>query len=364
MIIPNPNGTSQGPAKAAPGVLSIKPNGKVTKVTKSASKATKPTASHHDSHDLQQAGITPNSELQPIPQSVARVENSMPTPAPKGRNARSTISIMDQDIDSLEYACLQIRSEVDCRSFYNTMNQKAGKKRVNGNQKKNPFAGRLEAPEFPLPARAKPATPLPVKQDPDPIPEFTQKVDQYFEELLIGPRGFHGKIHIRVEFGRIILNNVKPMHIADKEMPDLTLSEKELRQIIEPGPNAYQGAIRPTTHFTNVLTTAAKEIDGLLSTTSKGKLLWERKVENWGVVYEFMFRDPKSGGLFSIEIDGERFKAKIKVLREFGDIFIHGTKRHWDFRISATGDDGTTNAEHQERYGGLVDRLLDTLYIP
>ncbi|CAG8975536.1 hypothetical protein HYALB_00005604 [Hymenoscyphus albidus] len=308
------------------------------------------------------------SVLRPTFHNTQSQPNGIQAPVQSPNNVasnRSEVTVQEADQSLLEI--VQREPEELSRDYYLTMNQKAPNRRAAGNQsKKNvPFAGRLEVPDFiaPIRPRSHVARPIASNPDPDPLPRFASEVNNYFPLLLADVRGFNGRVHIRLEFGRIMINNVKQSHIADRDGSSGTLTERNLQNILNT--SQYRNSVPTNTSFTNALTTAPEEVDFLLTTKSKESLIWNGKCDSWGVMYRLVFHDVELQSRFSVEIDGERFKAKIRTQpqRDFGEIYIHGTKRHWDCRISVTGDDGDTNPLYKDRYSALVKKILDTLYI-
>ncbi len=247
---------------------------------------------------------------------------------------------------------MQAFSETGSRIFRNTMNQRAPKPRI------NPFAGRLDGPGAPV---------LPIHDSKsemnsvDPLPSFTEDVNASFNELMRGLRGYQGHVTVQLQFGRIILGNVHSKHISTKER-DKLLSARDLQNLLL---NSAEHS--PTAHFTDILTTVPAEIQYMIGLKARdGKNLWESKVFSWEVTYEFIFFDNSTAEItrvpFMIEINGETFATQVKTRRSLGDMYVHGTKRHWDFKIAAVGHGNSRILE--EKYGDLATILVASLYIP
>lgn len=66
---------------------------------------------------------------------------------------------------------------------------------------------------------------------------------------------------------------------------------------------------------------------------------------------------------FIIHIDGETFETTIKKQRPLGEVYVHGTKRNWDLRISAVGNE-TYDEAYATQYEGLAAAIKDSLFIP
>jgi hypothetical protein len=61
-------------------------------------------------------------------------------------------------------------------------------------------------------------------------------------------------------------------------------------------------------------------------------------------------------------MNAETFQAILTEPRDLGNIYTHGTKRAWDFRIAAFGGERTEMTD--QKYGEVVDSLKRSLYIP
>jgi hypothetical protein len=243
---------------------------------------------------------------------------------------------------------IQYVDEVTTRTFHNTMTQMAPKPK-----KPTSHARRLELPS---PPRMKEPSKVEVA---DPLPEFVQVLEASFAEMMKGIQGFRGKIVVQAEFGRVLLRNIKPSHLTTKER-DHPLDAMFLHHLLTSGSEAA-----PLTFFTKPLTILPADIQYLVEMKGKsGDDLWEHRLFDWDVKYEFFCQDQKAVDytLFTIEFDGEKFDWEIKTRRDLGNVYINGAKRHWDVRISATGYE--INKEDQEKYAELASAIEASLYIP
>lgn len=244
----------------------------------------------------------------------------------------------------------QLVPEPETRVFHRTMNQRAPKP-----TKLNHFAGRLERPFSP----PKSTTSSKSNSLTDPLPDFIEEINQSFKELMTGLRGYRGKVVVQAEFGRIILGRFHPkqLSVGSKEhLLDGAYLQKILLEPTEYG---------PTVDFTSVLTAVPAEIQYMVNLKGKGdQNLWEmNKVAKWNTTYEFVFTDPRDL-LYPvmIEIDAETFIAQIKARCRLGNLFIHGTKRHWDVKVAAIGYGN--NRALEDKYGDLATAIQSSLYIP
>ena len=244
----------------------------------------------------------------------------------------------------------QFVREPETRVFHQTMKQRA--------PKPNPyhFASRLERPFSPPRSIASSQS---GKTSADPLPDFVEELNQSFKELLSGLRGYRGKVVVQAEFGRIILGRCHPKWITkgeDHHFLDNAFLQKMLVEPTEYG---------PTADFTSVLTTIPAEIQYMVNMKDEvGQNLWQAdKVSRWSTTYEFVFTDPRNP-LYPvmIEIDAETFVAQIKTRCRLGNLFIHGTKRHWDLKVAAIGYGNSRILK--EKYGELATALQTSLYIP
>ncbi|KAK0119916.1 hypothetical protein ONS95_011341 [Cadophora gregata] len=285
------------------------------------------------------------------------------------RHNNVQLSLLDEDdpvLESLEYKILdpifkrpgfqmqtekeQSEHEPDNRVFHQTMKQRA--------PKPNPhhFASRHERP-FSPPMSA--ASSQPGKSLTDPLCDLVEEMNQSFRELLAGLRGYRGKVVVQAEFGRIILGRLHPKWItqgSDHHLLDGVFLHKMLIQPTEYG---------PTADFTSVLTTIPAEIQYMVNMKGRGEQnLWQADiVSGWSTTYEFVFTDPRDP-LYPvmIEIDAETFVAQIKARCRLGNLFIHGTKRHWDLKVAAIGYGNSQILEN--KYGELATAIQATLFIP
>ncbi|PMD26780.1 hypothetical protein NA56DRAFT_654562 [Hyaloscypha hepaticicola] len=278
---------------------------------------------------------------------ISVMDFSDPIMQPMSPNTHTTQSPKTSRLDSEN---LQLLSETETRTFHNTMNQRAPK------PKPNPYAGRLpELPQKPSRKNADWAKIIPVI---DPIPEFIQEMEENFLYLMQPAQGFRGKVHVQAEFGRILLNSINRKHITPKGATDNTKSSEQLQSIFGSDDFAF---------FTNVLSTSPGEMPYLLNLTDgKGNGLWDMTEQAaWTVEYDFCFIDRHAShgkSRFRVVIDGENFAMRIEKARPLHDIYVHGTCRHWDIKISATGIESGESL--MQKYDSLAQAILSSLHVP
>jgi hypothetical protein len=320
------------------------------------------------------------------PLSPTRISGG--TPSNTSTRAHSQDSESGEALSKTER--LQESDEASTRKYFNTMNQKAprpGQKKKTTSKTPGEFAARLGysiSPPKPAPKkkgwedlRGPNGNPLrihvPVEiaaPKVDPSPEFIMEVNSNFEEMMKGVRGFRGEVLVHAEFGRIILKNIASKYVTHAEKQERLHKRHTLVQVLEPEPQ--KGALLPYTFFSKVLTTIPADINHLVDMKdSKGQKLWAKKL-SWKVNYQFLGRDESiidfNANSFIIDVDAENFKWIVKKHpRTLGEINIHGTKRNWDFRISAVGNesfDESCDECYKCNCGELADAIKKSLYVP
>ncbi|KAG4439592.1 hypothetical protein IFR05_004940 [Cadophora sp. M221] len=320
------------------------------------------------SHQLPQIHTRSASQTSTVPLPGRSISGPLFSESVARRN-RVQMSLLDEEdpvIESLQAGILepvprvwglqnqtekkQLVPESETRIFHRTMNQRAPRP-----TKLNPFAGRLERPFSP----PKSTTSSKSNSPTDPLPEFVEEINQSFKELMTGLRGYRGKVVVQAEFGRIILGRFHPKQLSVKGKDHLLDGAYLQKILLEP--TEYG----PTVDFTSVLTAVPAEIQFMVNMKGSGdQNLWEmNKVSKWNTSYEFVFTDPRDP-LYPVmvEIDAETFIAQIKARCRLGNIFIHGTKRHWDVKVAAIGYGN--NRALEDKYGDLATAIQSSLYIP
>jgi hypothetical protein len=254
---------------------------------------------------------------------------------------------------------LQPTNEVSTRRFHNTMYQKAPRPNSSRNAKPQQFKAQLLLPSPPRTRQPKPQdTPKLI----DPLPSFVKEMNINFQGLINkNLRAFRGRITVRVEFGRILIQKVRLA--AEKESRNELLQECD-KVLSLLGSLPYTGHIQSETHFSNKLTTVTEEIKYLIDMkNSDGSRLWDQ-LQHWEVKYEFLYhaKNAQYWAPFTIEMDAETFDTVLMEPRDFGSVYAHGINRAHDFRIAAFGGESTEAIE--AKYGKLVRDLKDSLYIP
>ena len=307
-------------------------------------------------------------------------------------NQETLISIFDEDISMLSVPVLQpLPREIDLlshdlvdtsiynpvhhtvqqnenlhgtdedvtRTFQTTPNQKAQKavqKSRNKFLKKNCSTGRLELPNVPVFRQTTLRIDAPRI---DPVPHFISELASSYNELLQGLRGFQGELVVQADFGRILLKNVLPKHIAQGEQQSSYDPDHALAYLKNPH-------VTPLAIFTKVLTVLPADIIYLVATKDRqGNFMWKQDLPLCDVFYEILCIDHRpshNSQPFSIEVHGEKLLCLAKTRRDFGAIHVHGVKRYWDFRISATGMEAETNRD--SAYQDFAKVIENSLQIP
>ncbi|KAI9647347.1 hypothetical protein NHQ30_003732 [Ciborinia camelliae] len=233
----------------------------------------------------------------------------------------------------------QLEDETDTRVFHKTMGQKASSNKQ----------------EVPKPMNV-----------PEPQESFLRDVAGTFGVLLAPVRGFHGKVKVHLNFGRILLGNL-PVKIVSKGDVNRPFDEDFITShLCPPRELEIRQGDGPELFFTDVLSTL--EADTIFLSNLKdreGSRLWSEKSTEWKVIYEFTCEEIHTNNIFTIEIDAETFETHIVVLRKFGEIDVHGTMRHWDLKIAVDGiEDEKEIRDNWPGYDNLATEIQRTLYIP
>lgn len=244
----------------------------------------------------------------------------------------------------------QANDEITTRTYHNTMTLLA--------PKRNPYAGRLEAPSF---APKKPAKmssqATSSRRAEDPSAEFIEEFKSNFDRMMKGLRGYRGALTIEAQFGRIMLRYFNSSRLTDKDCEKVYDADYLRKMLFSPT------AKGPTCYFTPVLTTIPGDVRHVLATVDvAGSSLWDERGPKWKVIYEFSFRSG-TGHRFTVQIDAESFSTKIKSPRELANIYIHGTHRYNDIRVMAAGCDSSDDCKLQDAYGDLARALESSLWI-
>ncbi|PQE24120.1 hypothetical protein CJF31_00002324 [Rutstroemia sp. NJR-2017a BVV2] len=198
----------------------------------------------------------------------------------------------------------------------------------------------------------------------DPQPSFLRKVEAQLSRLMTPVRGYCGQVIVQLDFGRILLGNL-PKKLVSNGTNDTKFEEENITNYFLPPADVRPGD-GPELHFTKIISLLEADTTFLRNLRSKeGDRLWLKDVAEWKVVYEFECQHLESRVVFAIEVDSETFETRIKVRKDFGDIYIHGTMRNWDCRISAVGYSSENEIPDEwQAYSELADVIKKSLFIP
>ena len=194
--------------------------------------------------------------------------------------------------------------------------------------------------------------------DDDPLPGFVKQVEASFAEMMQGIQGFRGELVVQAEFGRILLQNVHEKVLSYKEADRLFDGENIRAMMNERHLSGTQ------TYFTKIVSQLPADMIALVEMKdATGRELWDHRPSSWNVTYEFNYHVTAAAKLteFIIEIDAETFVTSIKSRKSLGNIHVHGTKRHFDFSITAAGFEVQ---DSDQKYGELASAIENSLYIP
>jgi len=347
--------TAQPVTNQSPTQSSVSPTRAVLPAESSNDLAASPTVQPATARPASQASVHSNADIdsfcyrQPehslLDDEISVIDFTDPIMQPLGWEGHTTES---QHAPNSRVECLQLLSEVETRTFHNTMNQRAP------NAKSNPYTGRLPGPD-PVKAALSTANSISVI---DPLPEFVQELEESFQDMMKPTQGFRGKLQVQAEFGRILLNSIHKKHVTSKDSTDNLKSSESLQRLLNSA---------DFTSFTNVLTTSPGEMPFILNLSDcNGKERWDKGSKDWAAEYEFCFIDNLAAAhqnpRFRVVIDAETFVTQIKRYRPLGSIYVHGVTRHWDFQLTATGVESGRGL--RENYGELAAAVESSLHVP
>lgn len=231
----------------------------------------------------------------------------------------------------------QLADEMSTRVYHKTMGQKASSKKKEVQNSPNV---------------------------PEPQESFLRDTAGMFSALMAPVRGFHGQVKVNLYFGRILLGNL-PVKIVSKDEQIKTFTEKSITDRLHPPPNVRPGD-GPELFFTDIVSTLEADAIFLANLKDKkGARLWSETSTEWKVTYEFMCEEIRTGKYFNIEIDSETFETRIVVPKKYGEIYVHGTMRHWDLKLAVEGiEDENEIRHHWPGFDDLASEIRRTLYIP
>jgi hypothetical protein len=198
--------------------------------------------------------------------------------------------------------------------------------------------------------------------NPDPTQAFLINAQTSFKHLVTGLQGFPGELHVQAEFGRVILRKINSRYVTLNENLESFPPQEILSQLL-PNPEKNGNQIR--TLFTNTLTTLSSDVSYLVDmNAATGQPMWEKTAVDSSLIYEISCHNERLAGWnpFTIEIDGETFRTRIKTRFDFGAVYVHGTLRHWDFRMIAFGFGDED--QNETLYGDFARAIQRSLHIP
>jgi hypothetical protein len=198
----------------------------------------------------------------------------------------------------------------------------------------------------------------------DPQPSFLRNVEAQLSRLMTPVRGYCGQVTVQLDLGRVLLGNL-PKKLVSTGTHDTKYEEENITNYFLPPADLRPGD-GPELHFTKIVSLLEADTTFLRNLRSKESgRLWLKDVAEWKVVYEFECQHLESRVVFAIEVDAETFETTIKVRKDFGDIYVHGTMRNWDCRISAVGYSSENEIPDEwQIYTELADVIKKSLFIP
>jgi hypothetical protein len=205
---------------------------------------------------------------------------------------------------------------------------------------------------------------LPVTED------FVDEIHEAIATLLSSGPYRRGKVEVRAELGRIILERVERSGLAFNNE-----SEKsdgwEKAMLLERLKADFKRD--QDIHFTKILTAYAPNIEDMINTEAEGAQIWERKPSCASTTYSFHFGsrsekdispfivDIKDDGTLSTELSYSiRLCHNVSAWDKPMPIYVHAICRHWDLRIVTCH---TKTDEVEATYGPFARDLMQSLSI-
>ncbi|KAL2145301.1 hypothetical protein VTI28DRAFT_7518 [Corynascus sepedonium] len=200
--------------------------------------------------------------------------------------------------------------------------------------------------------------------------KFVQEIEAAMVRLLVlGPYRC-GKVEVRAEFGRIILEGVDPSGLAfnNANMPSDGWTKAHLLRNL----NKYFDG-RKNIGFTKVLSTYGLDISDMVNIQLNGTRLWEENPDRVWLTYSFHCgpRSKNDRSMFIVDIEdhgtnGIQFSHSIRLhdsvenLDKPRPIYVHAIRRHWDLRIVTSH---VKTDELEDMYGVFASNLLRSLSV-
>ncbi|RKF72683.1 hypothetical protein GcM3_097017 [Golovinomyces cichoracearum] len=189
---------------------------------------------------------------------------------------------------------------------------------------------------------------------------FNEDIGSAFRSLMAKVIASSEEAVIQANFGRIILHGIHNTFVSNKGESERTYEEARTRGILM---DAGINFMLPS--FTKVITTIPAEIRHISEVKDEyGNQYWARKDNQAPLHYELYFLDKMAtaNNKLMVEINAKNYAINIKKTSELANIYVHGAKRFWDFRISATG---TGNRKHLEIiHRELIEMISSSLFTP
>ncbi|AEO70132.1 uncharacterized protein THITE_2036687, partial [Thermothielavioides terrestris NRRL 8126] len=199
---------------------------------------------------------------------------------------------------------------------------------------------------------------------------FIKETEAAIARLLsLGPYR-RGKVAVRAEFGRAILEVTDPSGVAfnDETTPSNGWRKSDLLTNMRMGFGGNRNI-----HFTKILSTYASDIVDMINTKLDGAQLWSREPSRAWTTYSFYCiprsRENSRRFIIDVEDDGSSGNVLRYSIRGDGDdplsteqpslpVYIHAIRRHWDLSIVVSH---VNTEELHEAYGIFANYLLQTL---
>ncbi|KAL2155068.1 hypothetical protein VTH82DRAFT_3744 [Thermothelomyces myriococcoides] len=199
---------------------------------------------------------------------------------------------------------------------------------------------------------------------------FVQEIEAAITKLLLLGPYRRGKLAVRAELGRIILEKVDRSGLAfnNAGTPSNGWTKAQLLKNL----NSYFGG-NQNISFTKILSTYGCDVEDMVNLRINGTRLWEEMPSRVWITYSFHcgLRSEKGLSRFIVDIEdcGPGMNQFVYSIRRSDDaegadkpmpVYVHAICRHWDLRIMMAH---TKTDELEELYGAFATNLLRSLSV-
>ncbi|CAJ2512785.1 Uu.00g009040.m01.CDS01 [Anthostomella pinea] len=226
--------------------------------------------------------------------------------------------------------------ERSSRSFYDTMRQTAGSRRMGDNKIQ------------------------------DPEPQLMQTMNEKLVRLMSVLRMFPGDISLKAELGRFCFTKIDPSYV---QLPNQSTRGRQHALSVLEGSINRQHTNAKQVLFTKILSTHGGDANLIAQLTepnaqpeSEPTRMWSPLPDSRRTVYEIPCESITKSGLpfpFIIDVNGDDFTFRIRqALPDNHSLAVHCTKRVWDFRLLLSSSQNL-----EKIYGNFARDLVRSLRV-